>query len=149
MGGIVLSIAIVLLCLSFYGLVRILRILLESLIKPKLESLLNPDFDSYWKKYLHGYFLLLVGSGITLVLQSSSVITSTFVPMAANDLIQAENIYPLYCGANLGTTLTIFLAAGVTATNPQTAALTFQAAWVHFFFNLFGILIFYPAPFLR
>ena len=132
--------------LSFYGITRILRILLQSSISPKLQSILNPEFDSWWKKYLHGYLLLLVGSCVTLLLQSSSVITSFLVPMAANEIIQAENIYPLICGANLGTTLTIFLAAGVTTTDATTTALTIQAAWVHFFFNLFGTMIFYPIP---
>ena len=71
--------SLLMLGLSFYGITRILRILLQSSIMPKLQSILNPEFDSWWKKYLHGYLLLLVGTCITLLLQSSSVITSFLV----------------------------------------------------------------------
>jgi sodium-dependent phosphate cotransporter len=53
-------------------------------------------------------------------------------------------MYPLTLGANIGTTVTAILAALVTdGTNPL------QVALAHLFFNLTGIAIFYPIPFMR
>ena len=152
-GGIVLPISLLLLGLSFYGVVKILDRLLKTSIKNclKLESLLNPEFDSFLKKYLHGYLLILVGAGITFLLQSSSIFTSFLVPMATTGIIEAHNLYPLFCGSNMGTTFTTFMAAlaVAAASDGDHAKETMQAAWVHFFFNLFGILVFYPLPFMR
>jgi sodium-dependent phosphate cotransporter len=53
-------------------------------------------------------------------------------------------MYPLTLGANIGTTGTALLAAMVSS---GTAPL--QVALAHLFFNITGILIFYPIPFMR
>lgn len=53
-------------------------------------------------------------------------------------------MYPLTLGANVGTTVTALMAAMVT---DGTNAL--QVALAHLFFNLTGILIFFPIPFMR
>ena len=50
-------------------------------------------------------------------------------------------MYPLTLGSNIGTTLTGFLAAMVSAN-----VNSLQVALAHLFFNLTGILIFYPIP---
>jgi Na+/phosphate symporter len=50
-------------------------------------------------------------------------------------------MYPLTLGANIGTTLTGFLAAMVSANTNS-----LQVALAHLFFNLTGILIWYPIP---
>merc|ERR1719262_359448 len=47
-------------------------------------------------------------------------------------------------GANIGTTCTAFLAAIVTEKKNA-----IMISVCHLFFNLFGIAIFYPAPFMR
>jgi sodium-dependent phosphate cotransporter len=50
-------------------------------------------------------------------------------------------MYPLTLGANIGTTVTGFLAAIVSAN-----VNSLQVALAHLFFNLSGIVIWYPIP---
>ena len=148
-GGIVLPLSLLLLGLALFGIVKLLRLLLESSIKERLMAIINQDFDSYLKKYLHGYLRILIGAGITILLQSSSIFTSTLVPMAGTGLIEVDTIYPLFMGANLGTTVSTFVAASAVSENEGEYVAALQAALIHFFLNLFGVLIFYPLPFLR
>jgi sodium-dependent phosphate cotransporter len=53
-------------------------------------------------------------------------------------------MYPLTLGANIGTTVTALLAALVTEGSGP-----LQVALAHLFFNVSGICIFYPVPFMR
>lgn len=53
-------------------------------------------------------------------------------------------MYPFTLGANIGTTITGILAALVAST-----ADAMQVALAHFFFNIFGIIIWYPLPIMR
>jgi sodium-dependent phosphate cotransporter len=66
------------------------------------------------------------------------------VPLVAAGILTVETIFPITLGANLGTTTTTILASFATG-NP--AAITI--AFVHFLFNLIGILIVYPFKALR
>ena len=148
-GGIVLPLSLLLLGLAFFGIVKLLRLLLESSIKDRLMAFINRDFDSPLKKYLHGYLRILIGAGITILLQSSSIFTSTLVPMAGTGIIEVDSIYPLFLGSNLGTTVSTFVAALAVSQYKKEQKAALQAALIHFFFNLFGVLIFYPLPFMR
>jgi sodium-dependent phosphate cotransporter len=59
-------------------------------------------------------------------------------------ILRLEQMYPLTLGANIGTTITGILAAMVAdGTGPL------QVALAHLFFNITGILIWYPIPFMR
>ena len=91
-----------------------------------------------------GVLGILVGAILTVAVQSSSISTSLLIPMIAAGVLRLENAYPVTLGANLGTTITALLAA---LAIPQIAGL--QIALVHLLFNVVGILIFYPVPFLR
>jgi len=53
-------------------------------------------------------------------------------------------MYPLTLGANIGTTFTAILSSLV-----STKVEALQVALCHLFFNIFGILIWYPIPFMR
>jgi sodium-dependent phosphate cotransporter len=53
-------------------------------------------------------------------------------------------MYPLTLGANIGTTVTGLLASLV---SDSTGSL--QVALAHLFFNITGIIIFYPVPYMR
>ena len=92
------------------------------------------------------YFNLLIGMCITIIVQSSSITTSTLTPIAAVGLITLEEMFPLTLGANLGTTLTGIMGATVASSNPLEAM---QVALCHLFFNIFGILLWYPVPAMR
>lgn len=93
---------------------------------------------------LNGYLAMLIGAGITILVQSSSITTSVLTPLAGLDIITLEVMFPITLGANIGTTITGILAALVSS--KQTAM---QVALAHLFFNISGIIIFYPIPWMR
>jgi len=75
--------------------------------------------------------------------QSSSITTSTIIPLAGAGVLTLRQIYPFTLGANIGTTVTALLAS---LTLNVTAMV---AAFSHLFFNIFGIVIIYLNPLLR
>jgi len=91
-----------------------------------------------------GIVAILIGTLITISVQSSSITTSVLVPLAASGVLTLENIYPVTLGANVGTTVTALLASLATG---SPAAVT--VALVHTLFNISGILAFYPISNLR
>merc|ERR1719201_2517151 len=60
------------------------------------------------------------------------------------DIIKLEAMLPLTLGANIGTTATALLASMV-SDKPESV----QIALCHLFFNIFGILIWFPIPYMR
>jgi len=97
--------------------------------------------------WLTGYLAILVGAAATFVMQSSSVFTSALTPLVGMGVISVNRMYPLCLGSNIGTTTTAVLAA-LTA-SAKMLKFTIQIALCHFFFNITGILLFYPIPFMR
>ncbi|XP_019497934.1 PREDICTED: sodium-dependent phosphate transport protein 2B, partial [Hipposideros armiger] len=97
--------------------------------------------------WLSGYLAIFVGAGMTFVVQSSSVFTSTLTPLIGLGVISIERAYPLTLGSNIGTTTTAIMAALASPGNTLKSSL--QIALCHFFFNISGILLWYPIPFTR
>ncbi|XP_058580503.1 sodium-dependent phosphate transport protein 2A isoform X2 [Neofelis nebulosa] len=62
-------------------------------------------------------------------------------------VISIERAYPLTLGSNIGTTTTAILAALASPREKLSSA--FQIALCHFFFNISGILLWYPVPCTR
>jgi sodium-dependent phosphate cotransporter len=94
--------------------------------------------------HFNGYIGILIGAGITMITQSSSITTSVLVPFGAVGALRIEQAFPLVIGANLGTAInTVISAKDAFGTNPL------QVALAHLFFNLTGALLFYPLPHLR
>ncbi|MFQ5600180.1 MAG: Na/Pi symporter [Candidatus Krumholzibacteriia bacterium] len=89
------------------------------------------------------YLALVIGTLLTVSVQSSSITTSLFVPLVGTGLLTLEQVYPLMLGANVGTTVTALLASMVGNAAAIAIALT------HLCFNVVGILIFLPMPFMR
>jgi len=83
------------------------------------------------------------GTLITAGVQSSSITTSLVVPLVASGRVTLKRSFPFILGANIGTTLTALIAAF----SQSEAAVSL--AFVHLLFNLIGVLIFLPFPFLR
>ena len=96
--------------------------------------------------WLTGYLAMVVGAVLTILVQSSSVFTSTLTPLAGAGLVSLDRVYPLTLGSNIGTTTTSLLAA-LAASGHQREAL--QIALVHLMFNIHGILLLFPVPSLR
>ncbi len=111
-----------------------------------LKSMLLGGSEEIIKKAtaINGYVSMAIGCGITMAVQSSSVTTSVLTPIVGVGIVSVEQMYPLTLGANIGTTITSILAALVAETSDA-----MQVALAHFFFNIFGILIWYPVPIMR
>ena len=91
-----------------------------------------------------GLIGLVIGIGMTVAVQSSSITTSVLVPIIAAGVLTLENGYPIMLGANMGTTVTALLAS-LASESPEGLVI----ALTHTLFNLVGIAIFYPIPRLR
>ena len=127
------------LCLAIYFLIRNLqRVVLgggnRGWVVKTLQKIMNRS----------PYLSMLFGIGLTIMVQSSSITTSTFTPLVGLDIISLDQMLPLTLGANIGTTCTAFLAALVSG-----KVNAIQIALCHFFFNIFGILIWFPNSKLR
>lgn len=85
---------------------------------------------------------MLLGLGLTAVVQSSSVATSLVVPLVGAGILNVRQIFPFTLGANVGTTVTALLAS--LATLGEGAAVGVTVAFSHLLFNITGIAIFYP-----
>jgi sodium-dependent phosphate cotransporter len=128
-GGILLAIGLALLIFSLSFLVK----LMKRLLMGQVEVMLH---DYLFKHPMRG---ILVGTVITILVQSSSVTTSLTVPLLAAGIVTVQAIFPFILGANVGTTITALLASMATG-NPT--ALT--VAICHVLFNVSGILLLYP-----
>jgi sodium-dependent phosphate cotransporter len=90
---------------------------------------------------------ILIGIIVTVMVQSSSITTSLLVPLAGAGLLSLEQAFPITIGANIGTTVTAFLAA-LAVTGPN-AVYGLTIALVHLLFNLTATVLIYPVPRVR
>jgi solute carrier family 34 (sodium-dependent phosphate cotransporter) len=130
--GLAACLAVVLLLLSIRGFTKLSHATFSAK-EAKLEALL---FGSPIKALLSGIF-------ITATIRSSSVTTSLVVPLAATQRITINNAFCFIMGANVGTTVTALLAA---LSQSETAL---SIALVHVLFNVFGVLLLFPFPYLQ
>ncbi len=135
-GLLSVSFSIVSLCICIYLLIKLLNHLLKGRARRWLVNAIA------YNRYLS----IIIGALVTILVQSSSITTSTLVPLCAVDAISLEQMYPLTLGANIGTTITGLLAASVAVSNPAEAL---QVALAHLLFNIIGIMIWFPYPRLR
>ena len=148
-GVILLLTSLILLSICLILIVKLLRSLLQGTLADLIKKCINSDLPKPFGP-LTGYLAIVSGAVLTFLVQSSSVFTSTLTPLVGVGLITLERVYPLTLGANLGTTTTALLAAF--ASDPSNAAqfrASIQIALCHLFFNLTGVLLFYPAPCMR
>ena len=112
---------------------------------PDLKS--NPEILSFLQNYAHlGYLstfiFIIVGTIITLVVQSSSAAMALTLVMCFEGWIPFELAAAMVLGENIGTTITANLAALVGNVHAK------RAAGAHFVFNIFGVIwMFIAFPF--
>ncbi|XP_010000390.1 PREDICTED: sodium-dependent phosphate transport protein 2A [Chaetura pelagica] len=145
-GLVLLAGSLPVLCTCLILLVKLLNSLLKGQVAKAIQKVINTDLP-HPLSWLTGYFAMVVGAGMTFVVQSSSVFTSAITPLIGLGVISIERAYPLTLGSNIGTTTTAILAA--LASPGDKLASSFQIALCHFFFNISGILLWYPLPFTR
>ena len=104
---------------------------------PDLKS--NPQILEFLSRYTDlGYLsillFVLIGTGLTVIVQSSSAAMALTLVMANNGWIPFELAAAMVLGENIGTTITANLAALVGNVHAKRAALS------HLIFNLFGVM---------
>ncbi|XP_057297477.1 sodium-dependent phosphate transport protein 2B-like isoform X2 [Hydractinia symbiolongicarpus] len=145
-GVIMLLVALAILCICLVLIVKTLH----SLLRGQIALVIKKTFNSKFPKpfgFLTGYVAILVGAGMTILVQSSSIFTSALTPLVGLGIVPLKKVYPLTLGANIGTTATGVLAA--LASSGDRLALALQIALCHLFFNITGIIVWYPVPVMR
>ena len=132
-GTIIAALALLLLFVALWMLVKLLRGLLQGRLSGVFDRTL---FRNPATAFTAGIIL-------TVAVQSSSVTTSLVVPLVGANILQLVQIYPYTLGANIGTTVTSMLAAVGTASAPAMAC-----AFGHLLFNLYGTAVFWPLQFI-
>ncbi|MEQ8425084.1 MAG: Na/Pi symporter, partial [Cyclobacteriaceae bacterium] len=110
-----------------------------------LTDILGLDSQKSFQFYFFKNPVKAFGSGLiaTATIRSSTITTSLVVPFVAKKLIPLRDAAPFILGANIGTTVTAFIAA---AFNSNSAI---SIAVAHFLFNLFGVVLFLFPPYLK
>ncbi len=93
-------------------------------------------FHNAWKSFGWGFLT-------TAAIRSSTVTTSLVVPLVAQRVVKLRKAVPFILGANIGTTISAFVAAMVNSN----AAISIAIA--HFLFNFIGLVLFYLLPGVR
>ena len=134
-GGIIgLILSLVVLCGALIVMVK----LLHSLVMGQAKKVIMKGTK------MNDYLAILVGLGITIIVQSSSVTTSALTPLVGIGVLPVYKMLPMTLGANIGTTFTSMFAALAVM-----KASSLQIAFCHLLFNLIGILIWFPVPVMR
>lgn len=131
---VLLFFSIALLVLSLMMLKYFFQYLLKDEGKSLFERQLQPN---------NAYKSFFFGTLFTAFVQSSSLTTSLSVLFAGTQKLELKRMYPFIIGANLGTTLTAFLAAMTLSSTALTVA------FAHLLVNMFGFVLFFTIPFLR
>ncbi|KAM5146792.1 sodium-dependent phosphate transport protein 2C-like [Mantella aurantiaca] len=145
-GFILLTASLVVLCTCLILIVKILNSVLKGQIAQVIKKVINADFPFPFS-WLTGYLAIIIGAVMTFVVQSSSVFTAAIVPLMGVGVISMKRAYPLFLGSNIGTTTTAVLAA--LASPAESLSESVQVAFIHLFFNLTGIVLWYVVPYLR
>jgi sodium-dependent phosphate cotransporter len=126
-------IAAVLAIVLLFIALRYIVVVLKSMVLSKVERF----FHRYiFRTPILGLFLGIV---LTSLVQSSSITTSLMVPLLGAGVVTLSQVFPYMMGANIGTTVTAFLASFVTG-SPEAVSVAFA----HLLFNVYGMAIFWP-----
>lgn len=132
-----------LLAIFSFGLLFTSILLFRKLISGMLMARSPQKFSRFFFKNTYKSFFW--GLVTTAAIRSSTITSSVVVPIVAQKIITLRKAAPFILGANMGTTITAFIAAMVNASSSSAISI----ALAHFLFNLIGVIIFYPIPFLR
>jgi sodium-dependent phosphate cotransporter len=130
---VMLAVGLGLIFLSLTSITRLMR----KVIADRAEKALNRALKRT------GLIGIAIGAVITIAVQSSSITTSLLVPLCSSGVLTLDNAFPVMLGANIGTTITAFLASLATDMNGL------QIALVHVLFNLCATLLIYPITAVR
>ena len=145
-GAILLFASIFVLCICLISIVKLLHSMFRGRMAVLTRKVVNTDFPKPFG-FLSGYLAIIFGALLTFLVQSSSIFTSALTPLVGVGVITIDRMYPLTLGSNIGTTTTSLLASF--AADSSKLRYTLQIALCHLLFNISGILVWYPVPFMR
>ena len=96
-GGLMIVLGLIFIFLALAYITKNMRLLVADRVEVAINRALSAG---------SGIVAILIGTLITISVQSSSITTSVLVPLAASGVLTLENIYPVTLGANVGTTVT-------------------------------------------
>jgi solute carrier family 34 (sodium-dependent phosphate cotransporter) len=116
------------------------------LFRRYISRLLRADSPETFGRFFFNHRLksFAWGAIITAAIRSSTITTSMVVPVVAKKIATLRQAAPFILGANIGTTLTAFLAALGNASSEGAISI----AIAHFLFNAIGVIVFFPLPVL-
>lgn len=96
----------------------------------------DPNFTHILLMFSEPVLGLLAGAALTAIIQSSSASVGILQALSLTGAVSFGTAFPIIMGQNIGTCITALLSAIGTSKNAK------RAAFVHFYFNLFGTIIF-------
>lgn len=122
----------------FVSIILFRRLLTNILLVKTPDRFSRFFFKNKFKSFIWGFIT-------TGAIRSSTVTTSLVVPLVAQKIVSLRKAAPFILGANIGTTITAFIAATLNSNTSSAISL----ALAHLLINVIGFLIFFPIPVLR
>ncbi len=116
-----------------FGILFIGMATMEAAVEP-LRDL--PQFAEMFATISNPFLGVLVGASVTAIIQSSSASVGILQALSTTGSVTYAAAIPIILGQNIGTCITAFLSSIGASKNAR------RAAMIHFYFNLFGSLIF-------
>lgn len=95
-----------------------------------------PQFKQAFTAFRNPIVGVLVGAGVTAIIQSSSASVGILQAVASTGLVTFSSAVPIILGQNIGTCVTALLSSIGANKNAK------KAAMIHLFFNIIGTIIF-------
>ncbi|NLB80124.1 MAG: Na/Pi cotransporter family protein, partial [Clostridiaceae bacterium] len=94
-----------------------------------------PKFQTAFTSFQNPLIGILVGIGVTAIIQSSSASVGILQAAAATGLVTFSSAVPIVMGQNIGTCVTALISSAGASKNAR------RAAMVHLYFNLIGTIV--------
>jgi sodium-dependent phosphate cotransporter len=129
-----LAIGIALILICFHGMVYLINKMIVALPIEIIAEVSN----------VNSYIAMLLGCSFSLLCGSSSVAQTAIIPFTGAGVIDLEQMYPWSIGTGIGMSVFTMLAS------MAAGEVSFmKVAMANVFFHLFGMVLWYPIPFLR
>ncbi|KAK2552288.1 Sodium-dependent phosphate transport protein 2B [Acropora cervicornis] len=142
---ILVVVSIVMLCICLICVAQLLHSMLHGEMAKVIKKTINADYPGL-SRHLTDYLTSLVGSGMIMVVKSSSVLPSVLKPHIRVDAVTIKREFLFILVSKIGPTAAGILAALASSSNLNEAL---QIAFCHLFFNISAITLWYHIPCLQ
>lgn len=118
---------------SGFGILFIGMSVMEGAVEPLADL---PQFSELFAAISNPILGVIVGAGVTAIIQSSSASVGILQALSTTGAISYSAATPIILGQNIGTCVTAFLSSLGGSKNAR------RTAMVHFYFNLLGSILF-------